>query len=80
VRVLVQKWGNSLAMRIPGALAAEARVAKGSAVELILSKGRLVATPVREPAYDLDRLLAGVTKDNIHSESDWGEDVGREVW
>ena len=80
MRVSVQKWGNSLALRIPKAVAEESQIAQGSLVELRLRKGELVVKPLAKPSYTLDELLAGVTDDNLHAEVDTGMPTGREVW
>ncbi len=76
----VQKWGNSLALRIPKALAAYANVAAGTAVDIQGQQGRLIIEPVRGPHYDLDGLLAGIDCANLHGETDSGPPVGREAW
>lgn len=75
----VQKWGNSLALRIPKALAREARLSQGSRVDLRLVDGRLVAEPGQMPEYRLDDLLAGVTDENIHQEISTGPPAGTEI-
>lgn len=75
----VQKWGNSLGLRIPKSFAAEARVAEGCQVELSIEKGALLVRPLRR-RYTLDELLARVTKTNIHGELPSGAPMGREVW
>jgi antitoxin MazE len=75
----VQKWGNSLGLRIPKAFAAEAHLGAGSAVELSVEKGVLRVRAVRR-RYSLDELLARVTRRNVHGEMDSGAPVGREVW
>lgn len=80
MRVQVQKWGNSLALRIPKPFAKEAEVRQGTVVDLSLAEGKLVATPVRRGKFTLKRLLAEVRKDNIHGEVDFGSAVGRESW
>lgn len=80
MRVRVQKWGNSLALRIPRSFAAETALDPGSEVDLTLEGGRLVITPLPEPAYRLDDLLARVTPENLHTETDTGPSVGDEVW
>ena len=80
MRTQVQKWGNSLALRIPRALAAESEIEQGCEVELSLDEGRLVIAPVKRASRTLDSLLAGVTKDNQHGEVDTGPSVGREAW
>lgn len=76
----VQKWGNSLALRIPQAFAAEAGLKRDSLVELSLEDGRLVIAPIAARPYTLDELLAGVTADNLHAEVDTGGPSGSEAW
>ena len=76
----VQKWGNSLAVRIPRAFAEEARLASGTEVEVKLRDGEIVIAPVARRKYSLSALLRKVTKHNLHGEVSWGGPVGREVW
>jgi antitoxin MazE len=80
MRVQIESWGDSLILRIPEALAAEAHLEPGTTVEVSLVDGKLVLTPVDEPKYTLEQLLAGVTEENIHREVDWGPAMGNEVW
>ncbi len=76
----VQKWGNSLALRIPRPLAAEVGLKDNSPVELSLCEGKLIITPSAQPTVSLDDLLAKVTKKNLHDEVDTGPASGAEVW
>lgn len=76
----VQKWGNSLALRIPKPLAAEVGLKDNSPVELSLCEGKLIVTPSAKPTASLDDLLAKVTKKNLHGEVDTGPARGAEVW
>jgi antitoxin MazE len=76
----VQKWGNSLALRIPKAFALDAQIDNDSVVEVSLVDGQIVIKPVQSPAWTLEKLLAGVNNDNIHGETDTGEAIGNEVW
>jgi antitoxin MazE len=76
----IQKWGNSLALRIPKAFAAEARLGEDSLVDLSIVEGNLVVAPVPAPKFTLESLLAGVTEQNIHQEVDTGPQVGKEIW
>jgi len=80
MRTKVQKWGNSLALRIPKALALDAQIENNSIVEISLREGEIIITPVPHQQWSLDELLAAVTSDNIHAEIDTGEAVGKEVW
>jgi antitoxin MazE len=76
----VQRWGNSLALRIPKVFAAEAGLHEDTAVELSLVKGKVVVQSLSAPPLTLDELLRGVTEENLHGEWDTGPAVGREVW
>lgn len=75
----IQKWGNSLAVRIPKAFVKEAHVACGTSVDLTVDDGKIVIDPHAEPEYRLEDLLKGVTKQNVHAEVDTGEAVDREI-
>ena len=73
----VVKWGNSLAVRIPKAVAERARMKECDAVVIKAAKGRIeVRSAERTPT--LDELVAQITPENRHPETDWGPDVGRE--
>jgi len=76
----VQKWGNSMAVRIPKAFVKETRVAYGTTVDLSVVNGTIVIAPQKAPEYQLDDLLRGVNKHNLHAEARSGDAVGREVW
>ena len=77
----VQKWGNSLALRLPKALADQAEVHLNSPVKITVRGKTIVIEPVREEKrYDLDELLAGVKPENLHDEADFGGPVGKEDW
>lgn len=80
MHVRVQKWGNSLAVRIPKPLAEDAEVREGTVLNLAVSEGKVVATPVKKRKSSLKQLLAKVTRKNLHVEVDFGPSVGREIW
>ena len=80
MRVRVQKWGNSLALRIPKSFATETSLGSGAEVDLSLEDGRLVITPLVAPQYSLADLLAQISPENRHTEVDTGSSVGREAW
>ena len=76
----VQKWGNSLALRIPRAYAKETRIHEGTPVDLSLRAGNLVIRPVVRMALSLDDLLRDVTVDNRHEATETGPAAGQEIW
>jgi antitoxin MazE len=80
VQTKIQKWGNSLGLRIPKSFAAEVRVDAGSTVDLSVEDGDLVVKPVRRLRYELRDLLKAINSRNLHREVETGDPVGREAW
>jgi antitoxin MazE len=81
---VICKWGNSLAVPIPKAVADALKVSDGKRAEINVENGTLVLRPIvkpaRKPRYTLDELLSGMTKDNVPQEVDWGPPRGNEAW
>ena len=75
----IQKWGNSLALRIPKSVAAQSNVSEGSSVDISVRNGTVIVSPIA-PKFDLRTLLKGVTKRNKHGEFRTGRSAGKEVW
>ena len=80
MKTRIQKWGNSLALRIPKSFAREVGMDNETTVDMSLVDGKLVVTPVAQPKPTLDDLLALVTGENLHGEVDTGPAVGHEAW
>ena len=80
MKARVQRWGNSLAVRIPRAFADDLGLVDGAPVELTLDEGSLTLRPAPSPAYRLVELLDRVTRENRHGEEDLGPPAGGEVW
>jgi antitoxin MazE len=76
----IQKWGNSLGLRIPKSFASEAAVEAGSTVDIAIEGDGLVVRPVRRPRYSLEELLRQVNSGNRHGEISTGDPVGHEAW
>jgi antitoxin MazE len=73
MKTRVQKWGNSLALRIPRAFADELELANGSPVAMSVEEGALVIKPDRDRMWALDSLLSEITDENVHPE--WEADL-----
>lgn len=80
MKMQVQKWGNSLALRIPASFAEETNLVDGSMVNVYLEGMKIVVCPETAPRSDLHDLLERVTSENLHGEIDTGSSIGREVW
>ena len=78
MHVQLSKWGNSLGLRLPRALAKQIGVREGQRVNVVADGARLIIEPVTQ-AWRLEDLLAGMTPEAMHEAFDWGDDRGREV-
>lgn len=79
MKTTVQKWGNSLAVRIPRPFAEEVHLSENSAVDLTVRGGKLVIVPAA-PEITLEILVANITEANRHNETETGNAVGDEIW
>lgn len=73
-----QKWGNSLAVRIPKPIAEDSGLHEGDQLDIAVVEGTVVLTPQHPSHYRLDDLLQQITTDNLHGEVDFGPSVGHE--
>jgi len=78
MRAKVQKWGNSLAVRIPKPIAHDVGLRPDTDVEMSIQGGNLVLAPTRRE-YTLEELVRRITPENRHAEVDLGPPVGREI-
>ena len=76
----VSKWGNSLAVRIPQAIAKQARLNEGDPVTLALENDGSIVLRSTRKRYELAELVSKITPENRHGETDWGEPQGEEPW
>ncbi len=80
MKTRIQKWGNSLALRIPKSFADDAGLKKETPVEVSLSDGKLVISRLVKSAPTLEELLAKITSENLHPEIDAGAARGNDLW
>jgi antitoxin MazE len=80
MKVLVKKWGNSAAVRIPASVLDEAGVRLDDAVDVREEDGRIVIEPARRNSFDIKQLVKDIRSDNLHEFVQSGAPAGREVW
>jgi antitoxin MazE len=79
MEAVIRKWGNSPALRLPGAVMKSAAFDLDQHVIITATKGRIVIEPATQPEYKLEDLLAGMTDENAHDAMDFGGPVGQEA-
>ena len=78
MRVIVKKWGNSAAVRMPAAVMGAARLHLDDTVDVREEDGRIIIEPLRQK-FDLEEMVAAITAENVHAAVDYGPAVGREL-
>ena len=78
MQIILKKWGNSLALRVPKDIAKSLNVKENSAFEVSIENGKLIAKPVRK--INLEELVSQINEDNLHKEINTGGSVGNEEW
>ena len=76
----LQKWGNSLGVRLPKSVIKHQALQAGVRVVLDEHKLGIIIRKLPDDDVDLDSLVRRITKKNRHEEIDWGPPVGTEVW
>ncbi len=77
---VIRKWGNSPALRLSASLMKEAQLSVDQKVSVRVQRNKLIIEPLASPEYRIDDLVAGLNESNLHTETDFGKPVGKEVW
>jgi antitoxin MazE len=80
MKIVVRKWGNSAAVRIPAAVMAAAALDLDQVVDVREEAGRVIIEPVRAEPYDLDAMLDQMRPETFPEDVDFGPPQGRETW
>lgn len=79
----IQKWGNSLALRIPKSYANEVNLKEGAAVDIKIEEDKIIISAKKKTKkknkYSLEELLSNISPGNLHGEIDFGSPVGKEI-
>ena len=79
MQVTIRKWGNSIGVRIPAGILTELNMSAEKKVDVRDEAGRIIIEPIIDSQETLEQLLGQITPDNLHSEIDFGQPVGKEL-
>lgn len=79
MKTKIQKWGNSLGVRLPKSITEQKALKAGAGVSVIIKNNQIVIEPIEEE-MSLESLLSSVSKANLHEETEWSEVCGNEIW
>ena len=75
----MRKWGNSIGVRIPAVILTELNLSAEKKVDVRAEAGRIIIEPIIDSQETLEQLLGQITPNNVHSEIDFGQPVGKEL-
>ncbi|MEO5646312.1 MAG: AbrB/MazE/SpoVT family DNA-binding domain-containing protein [Candidatus Paceibacterota bacterium] len=76
----VQKWGNSLGIRIPKDVAEAIGAQEGKVLLISTQHQKMIIELAPQKKIDIEKLLKKITPKNSHDEIEWGDTLGEEVW
>ena len=79
MKTKIQKWGNSLGVRLPKSIAEQKSLRDGLVVSVVLKNNQIVIEPI-EQELSLESMLEELNENNVHSETDWSDARGNEIW
>ncbi len=79
MRAVVKKWGNSASARIPAGIMQAVHLNLDAPVDVREEGGRIVVEPIRDREFAIEKLLEGITRENLHTEFDFGAPKGKEL-
>ena len=80
MEIKVKKWGNSLGLRIPQAIANQIKIQDGSRINLVLKNNKIELIPVASEEYQLNDLVELISESNLHTDISSGQPQGKEIW
>ncbi len=80
MKTQLAKWGNSVAVRIPKALADAAKFRPGDTLEMAVEDPGTLRIRKQKGVPKLRYLVRAITPENLHGESEWGAPTGKELW
>jgi antitoxin MazE len=80
MKTTAQKWGNSLAIRVPKSVAVQVGLKAQDDLDIEVQDGNVLLKPHLRRVYRLEDLVKRISPKNVHGEIDTGTPVGREIW
>lgn len=76
----IQKWGNSLAVRLPKDVATKLALREGSRVEVREGTTGILIRRTPRPRRSLTELVRMIRREQLHAETAWDKARGMEAW
>lgn len=80
MEIRIQKWGNSMGVRIPMNFIKELNLKENDSVEISKEENKIVITKSNKKKISLKQLFENYHGNYHIEEYDWGEPKGEEIW
>lgn len=77
--VKLQKWGNSLGIRIPKSLLSSLNFKENDILKIEQVDNKFVVSKSNKKKVSLKQLFSQYKGDNLSKEFEWDENIGREI-
>ena len=76
----LQKWGNSVGIRIPNSLLKSLNLSINDKINLVEEDNKIIITKSKKSKIDLKELFEKYNGENLAKEFEWDDPVGKEIW
>jgi len=80
IQTKIKKWGNSFGVRLPINFIKQKGVGDGSPVKLTQKKDNIIIQFAPKRKKKLEDLISQIKPENLHKQTDWGDNQGKEIW
>ena len=76
----LQKWGNSVGIRIPSSILKSLNLSINDKINLVEEDNKIIITKSKKSKIDLKELFKNYNGENLAKEFEWDDPVGNEIW
>ena len=76
----LQKWGNSVGIRIPSSILKSLNLSINDKINLVEEDNKIIITKSKKSKIDLKELFEKYNGENLAKEFEWDDPVGKEIW
>lgn len=76
----LQKWGNSVGIRIPSNILKSLNLKPNDTIELIQIEEKIIISKSKKKKISLEERFENYNGVNLAKEFEWDEPQGREIW
>ena len=80
MEIRLQKWGNSLGIRIPSSILKTLNLKQGDKIIINTEEEKIIITKSKNPKISLAERFKYYHGKNLSKEFTWDDNQGKEIW